>query len=66
MLTYDRAIEVVANFIVNCSNDTLEEVEWLLTNVFPEDKMDELVEGCELNNKDLWKIKEYVDEEDTD
>ena len=66
MLTYDRAIEVVANFIVNCCNDTLEEVEWLLTNVFPEDKMDELVEGWDLNNKDLWKIKEYVDEEDTD
>ena len=67
MLSYDRAIEIISNFIADQSfKDRKAEIEWLLMKAYPESEMNKLSNEWDLDNRDIWKIKEYIDEEDTD
>ena len=67
MLSYDRAIEIISNFIADQSfKDRSAEIEWLLMKAYPESEMNKLSDEWDLDNRDLWKIKEYIDEENND
>jgi hypothetical protein len=67
MLSYDRAIEIISNFIADQSfKDRRAEIEWLLMEVYPKSELNKLSDEWDLENRDLWKIKEYIDEENND
>ena len=65
MLSHDRAIEIVADYIADMQfKDRKAEVEWLLKKAYTD--KNKLIEEWDLENRDIWKIKEYVDEKNTD
>ena len=65
MLSYDRAVEIVSSFIADQPfKDRRAEIEWLLKKAYR--TTSEIVEEWDLENRDIWKIKEYIDEENTD
>ena len=68
MLSYDRAIEIVSDYISDQPwKDRRAEIEWLLRNAYKKDTdMDVLIEEWDLENRNIWKIKEYVDEKNND
>ena len=68
MLSYDRAIEIVSDYISDMPwKERRSEIEWMLRNAYKKDTdMDVLIEEWDLENRNIWKIKEYIDEENTD
>ena len=65
MLSYDRAIEIVSSFVADQPfKDRRAEIEWLLKKAYR--NTSEIVEEWDLENRELWKIKEYIDEKNTD
>ena len=63
MLSYDRAMEIVSNYIADMQfKDRRAEIEWLLKKAYK--TKDRLIKEWDLENRDIWKIKEYVNEED--
>ena len=65
MLSYDRAIEIVSSFIADQPfKDRRAEIEWLLKKGYR--NTSEIIEEWDLENRELWKIKEYLDEKNTD
>ena len=65
MLSYDRVIEIVSSFIADQPfKDRRAEIEWLLKKGYR--NTSEIIEEWDLENRELWKIKEYLDEKNTD
>ena len=66
MLSYKRAIEVITDYISDMSDKNRRSViSGLLAESYDGD-LNRLIEEWDLENRDIWKIKEYIDEENTD
>ena len=66
MLSYDRAIEIITDYISDMSDkDRRSIISGLLSESYSGD-VDRIIEEWDLENRDIWKIKEYEDEKNTD
>ena len=65
MLSYKRAIEVISDYISDMTwKERRQEIEWMLKQSYPEKDIKILIEDWDLEDRETWKIKEYVDEKD--
>lgn len=55
-LKYDKAIETITDWIVEDmpQKEQYNEIKWLLKEVYPKDKKDELIETYNLDDTDQW------------
>ena len=66
MLSYKRAIEVITDYISEMSDkDRRSVISGLLIESYDGD-LKRIIEEWDLENRDIWKIKEYIDEKNTD
>ena len=66
MLSYKRAIEIITDYISDMPDkDRRSVISGLLIESYSGD-LNRLVEEWDLENRDIWKIKEYIDEKNTD
>ena len=66
MLSYKRAIEVITDYISDMSDKNRRSViSGLLAESYDGD-LNRLIDEWDLENRDIWKIKEYIDEKNTD
>ena len=56
MSKYERATEIITDYISNDMDykDMYSEILWLLKEVYPEDKLDDLRLDWHLNDKNEW------------
>ena len=66
MLSYKRAIEVITDYISEMSEkDKRAVISGLLAESYDGD-LNRIIEEWDLENRDIWKIKEYIDEKNID
>ena len=66
MLSYERAIEIITDYISEMSDkDRRSVISGLLAESYDGD-LKRIIEEWDLENRDIWKIKEYIDEKNTD
>ena len=66
MLSYKRAIEVITDYISEMSDkDRRSVISGLLIESYDGD-LKRIIEEWDLENRDIWKIKEYIDEKNID
>ena len=66
MLSYERAIEIITDYISDMPDkDKRAVISGLLAESYDGD-LNRLIDEWDLENRDIWKIKEYIDEKNTD
>ena len=66
MLSYKRAIEIITDYISEMSEkDRRSVISGLLIESYDGD-LKRIIEEWDLENRDIWKIKEYIDEKNID